>query len=336
MADGAGELTFRFGADSSGFARAADGAGRKLDDLGRTAARWAGDTAAATRQRLDGPLQLTGAMGRAAQALRTVPRSAAPASDDDDGQARTELAHLADRLALLKATGAAHDAIAERVKVQTEQAKLGKDATDGQKAAVAALVGRIDAAKAAQTALKVEQVATAEAWDFGASAVERGLTSMILYGSSVRDVARSLLAGVARQGLSAALTGSGPLAGVFGTAGANGALGGLFGGLQGLVSGGLSGAAKLPDFSGLYAAGGTIGAGRWGIAGEAGPEVVAGPATVVPWSRVVSSAASAGAAAPHQTISFNVTTPDAPSFARSEGQMAALLSRVVGRGQRNQ
>lgn len=332
MAEGAGGLSFTFGADFSGFTRAADGAGRKLDELGRAAAQWAGDTAAATQQKLGGPLQLTGAMGRAAQALRTPPESAA--SDDDD-QARKELAHLADQLALLRITGAAHDAIVERMKVQTAQAKLGTDATDGQKAAVAALVGQIDAAKTAQTALKAEQAATNEAWSFGADAVERGLTTMILYGSSVRDVARSLLAGVARQGLSAALTGSGPLAGVFGTAGANGALGGLFGGLQSLVAGGLSGTAKLPDFSGLYAEGGPIGAGRWGIAGEAGPEVVAGPATVVPWSKVVSSAASAGAAAPHQVISFNVTTPDAPSFARSEAQMAALLSRVVGRGQRN-
>ncbi len=332
MADSAGELTFTFGADFSGFTRAADGAGRTLDDLGRAAARWADGAASAAQGRLGAPLQLTGAMDRAAQALRTPPKPAT--GTDGDDQTQKELSHLADQLALLQSTGAAHDAIAERIKTETEQAKLGTDATVAQKAAVASLVGQIDAAKAAQTALKAEQEATNEAWSFGADTIERGLSAVILQGGRLQDVVRSLLSSVARQGLSAALTGSGPLAGLFGTAGTNGATGGLFGALQGLFTGGLSSAAKPPDFSGLYATGGTIGAGRWGIAGEAGPEVVAGPATVVPWSKVVARAGSA--APPPQTINFNVTTPDAPSFARSETQVAALLARAAGRGQRNQ
>jgi hypothetical protein len=34
-------------------------------------------------------------------------------------------------------------------------------------------------------------------------------------------------------------------------------------------------------------------------------------------------------------VTFNVTTPDAESFRRSEGQIAAMLSRAVGRGSRN-
>ena len=34
-------------------------------------------------------------------------------------------------------------------------------------------------------------------------------------------------------------------------------------------------------------------------------------------------------------ITFNVTSPDADSFRRSEGQIAAMLSRAVSRGQRN-
>jgi len=34
-------------------------------------------------------------------------------------------------------------------------------------------------------------------------------------------------------------------------------------------------------------------------------------------------------------VTFNVTAADAESFRRSEGQIAAMLSRVAGRGQRN-
>jgi hypothetical protein len=35
------------------------------------------------------------------------------------------------------------------------------------------------------------------------------------------------------------------------------------------------------------------------------------------------------------SITFNVSTPDVESFRRSETQLAAMLTRVVGRGQRN-
>jgi hypothetical protein len=34
-------------------------------------------------------------------------------------------------------------------------------------------------------------------------------------------------------------------------------------------------------------------------------------------------------------VTFNVTTPDAESFRRSETQVAALLARAVALGQRN-
>lgn len=335
MAENAGELTFEFGADFSGFTRAADTAGQKLDELGRRAARWGSGTAAALSRGVDaGPLTLTGGLTRARQALAS-PAAARTASTDDADTAR-EMAHLADQLALLKTTGAAHDAIVERMKIETEQAKLGTDATMAQKQAVAGLVVQIDAAKASQKALKAEQAATNEAWSFGSDEIAHGLERIILQGSRLQDVARSLLSSVAQQGLSAALTGSGALAALFGTAGKAGQTGGLFGALQGLFSGGLGGsgtAAVNQAFSGLYASGGSIGSGQWGIVGEKGAEVVAGPATVMP----VGKLAGARSAAPttHQTINFNVTSPDAPSFARSETQMAALLSRAVGRGQRN-
>ena len=63
--------------------------------------------------------------------------------------------------------------------------------------------------------------------------------------------------------------------------GAGGLVGALFKGL-----GGISNAAASPipgpTFNGLYAKGGTLGAGNWGIAGENGPEAIVGPATIIP------------------------------------------------------
>ena len=50
---------------------------------------------------------------------------------------------------------------------------------------------------------------------------------------------------------------------------------------------------------------------------------------------VGSVAAPSSIMAPAPSIVINVTTPDAESFRRSETQLAALLARAVGQGQRN-
>lgn len=46
------------------------------------------------------------------------------------------------------------------------------------------------------------------------------------------------------------------------------------------ASGGIS--ALLSSFGGGFASGGVLGAGKWGVAGENGPEVIRGPASIVP------------------------------------------------------
>lgn len=58
----------------------------------------------------------------------------------------------------------------------------------------------------------------------------------------------------------------------------------LFGGDQGFGSGALVSGLKAVGamFGGFFADGGTLGAGKWGIAGEAGPEIIRGPAEIVP------------------------------------------------------
>jgi lambda family phage tail tape measure protein len=78
------------------------------------------------------------------------------------------------------------------------------------------------------------------------------------------------------------------------TGGGGGLFGGLFGGLGKFFSGlsgnggfGTGAAFGNMDFGGFFAEGGHLGAGKWGIAGENGPELIRGPAHVVPASQTM-------------------------------------------------
>jgi phage-related minor tail protein len=87
-----------------------------------------------------------------------------------------------------------------------------------------------------------------------------------------------------------------------------------------------------------FAAGGVIASpiafplagGRVGLAGERGAEAIM-PLARGPDGRLGVRAEGRGAL----SVTFNVTTPDAESFRRSETQIAALLARAVALGQRN-
>lgn len=353
MAELAGALTFGFDADFSGFTRAATGAGDTLDRLARQASQWADATSAGVGHSLDGAAGLataqSAALDTAGRLLATHMRSLAGAvvapnglsaaqvlagttikdtSGDRDDNSAQVLTRLSEQLALLQTTGAAHDQIIDRMKIEAAQAKLGADATAAEKDAVAELVTRIDAATAAQARLKAAQDATNQAWAFGSQQALQGIDSLIFDGARLGDVTAGILRNLSEAGLAGALTGTGPFAGVFGTQTSTGATGGLFGAIGKLLTGP---SPASGSFAGLFADGGSIGHGQWGIVGERGAEVVAGPAAVTPWSKL--PAASAGHTT--QVINFNVTSPDAPSFARSGSQMAAVLSRAVRRGQRN-
>ena len=116
-------------------------------------------------------------------------------------------------------------------------------------------------------------------------------------------------------------------------------------GLGGLVSGLLSSAvpsAKGNVFQGgmpvPFAAGGVISSpiafplrgGQVGIAGERGAEAI------MPLARGADGrlgVRTMGGSAVN--VTFNVTSPDAESFKRSETQLAAMLARAVSQGQRN-
>lgn len=105
-------------------------------------------------------------------------------------------------------------------------------------------------------------------------------------------------------------------------------------GLLGFAKGGVVGQPMPVPFAsgGVIASPVTfpLGGGRIGLAGEAGAEAI------LPLARGADGRlgvrAQGNAAAP--SIVFNVTTPDADSFRRSEGQITAMLARAAARGQR--
>lgn len=89
-----------------------------------------------------------------------------------------------------------------------------------------------------------------------------------------------------------------------------------------------------------FATGGVVSAptyfpmrGGTGLMGEAGPEAIMPLTRGADGKLGVRSAGGGGGGSP--TIVMNISTPDAQSFQRSRGQIAAQMSRALGRGQRN-
>lgn len=106
--------------------------------------------------------------------------------------------------------------------------------------------------------------------------------------------------------------------------------------LEGLITSGIAGLAQSVT---PFAKGGVVGAptlfsagGGLGLMGEAGAEAI------LPLQRgpdgALGVAAGTGGGQGGANIVFNVTATDAASFMRSQGQIAAMLTRAVGRGQR--
>jgi len=158
----------------------------------------------------------------------------------------------------------------------------------------------------------------------------RSLTSafegIALRGKSLGEVLRSLALSLSRIALQAAFK---PL-----ERGIGNLVSGLVGGSFGFAKGGvLSRGLPVP-----FAAGGVIASpiafplagGRLGVAGERGPEAILPLARGADGRLGVRGEGGQGIA-----VTFNVTTPDAESFRRSETQIAALLARAVAQGQRN-
>lgn len=153
-----------------------------------------------------------------------------------------------------------------------------------------------------------------------ASTITQGLKSAVVSGNSLEDVLRSIGKQMAGNALSIGLK---PFENMLG-----GAIGSLFGGLMPFAKGGTPGLG-----SGIVSSPTVFGMGsKMGVMGEAGPEAI------LPLRRDANGrlgVGGAGGGSGPVTINVSIATPDANSFRKSEGQIAAMLARTVSRGTRN-
>ncbi|MEW9806803.1 phage tail tape measure protein [Mesorhizobium marinum] len=160
---------------------------------------------------------------------------------------------------------------------------------------------------------------------FGAQ-LSGALKSAAVSGKELDDILRRIglnLAGLAlEQGLK-------PLQSL-----AGGLVSSLLGGLSGLLPFAKGG---VPGNAVPFASGGVVSAPTYfplgrniGVMGEAGPEAI------LPLQRSDDGrlGVAAGGGGGGVNIVFNVTTPDAPSFRKSEAQVTGMLARAVSRGTR--
>jgi phage-related minor tail protein len=153
--------------------------------------------------------------------------------------------------------------------------------------------------------------------------ISRAFKDAVIGGKSFESVLKSLALRLAGLALNKALA---PLSNALG-----GAVASLFRAF-GLAEGGVVNGKRIVPFAG----GGVVGsptlfplARGLGLVGEAGPEAV------LPLARGSDGklGVRTGAGAPI-VVNFNVTATDAASFAKSEAQVTAMLTRAVARGRR--
>jgi hypothetical protein len=83
-----------------------------------------------------------------------------------------------------------------------------------------------------------------------------------------------------------------------------------------------AGFSPLDNFGGMFANGGMLGAGKWGIAGEAGPEIISGPAQITPMGR------GQGAT----NVTYNINAVDARSFKEMLAQDPSYIYGLTVQG----
>lgn len=156
------------------------------------------------------------------------------------------------------------------------------------------------------------------AQSFG-SQMTGALKDAVINGKAFDDILRRIGLNLAGMALDQGLK---PLQGLFSSL-----LGGLFGNVLPFARGGV-----VP-----FASGGVVSAPTYfplgssvGLMGEAGSEAI------LPLKRGADGSLGVAAQAGGRPVNivFNVSTPDAASFRKSEGQMTGMLARAVSRGMR--
>ncbi|HEV2552711.1 MAG TPA: hypothetical protein VGV17_02990 [Bosea sp. (in: a-proteobacteria)] len=220
-------------------------------------------------------------------------------------------------------------AAVELAKAQVDLAKL--DESERQKI-IASLTREIELSEQKRTqleSLKSAQKGLADAQKFFGDAAVDALEDLIFNGAKAEDVVKNLAKSLAKAAIQAALLGTGPFAGIFGTTGTNGGTGGIFG--------------LLPSLFGR-ATGGPVNAMQPYRVGERGPEtfVPTVPGKIVPSGRgeglrvVINNSAAGQVQAsaqrqPNGDLSVAITAMEgamAERVVRRQGPMAAAMGAV--------
>ena len=248
-------------------------------------------------------------------------------------------------------------------KAQAIAQKEGRSLTEAETATIKQQADAYAAAK-----VKIDQFNKAQAdakarAEFLGQAFESSIEKMALEGGKLKDVLLDVVKQLEQAALKALILGQGPLAGLLGSAtgGMNGegkGFGGL-GGLLGFATSSLGGAASSAarpgvglgaltslgkGFAGLFADGGTIPPGMFGIAGEGGhPEIINGPATVTPQKAIDRMLGSMGGSATQVTHAptYNITPARGVSIEemtavidKNNRDFARNINTIVANGQR--
>ncbi|WP_342078886.1 phage tail tape measure protein [Yoonia sp. SS1-5] len=159
--------------------------------------------------------------------------------------------------------------------------------------------------------------------------LRRAIDGLVLDGAKLSDVLGGLAQSMVNTAYSAAMR---PITDHFG--------GALADGLNAAISSVMPYADGAPFSQGRvmpFAKGGVVSApttfpmrGGTGLMGEAGPEAI------MPLARGADGRLGVRTqGGSNVTVNMNISTPDAQGFQRSQGQIAAQMTRALGRGQRN-
>lgn len=213
---------------------------------------------------------------------------------------------------------------------------------DRVSAAYAAQQVALEKAEEAQRRIREQQRYLAETF-------ADGLADLVVEGRSFADVAEQIAKSLAKAAIQAALLGSGPLAGLFGTSvsSSGGLLGSLFKSLLSLDEGGWTGGGARRSVAGVVH--GQEYVVRAGVAKKylplleainrgapgfaSGGFVGSTPSMPLPALAPRASARSGRDRAPI-TVAMTVQVADAASFRKSQTQIAAEMVRALRRGQR--
>ncbi|MFC3692664.1 tape measure protein [Chenggangzhangella methanolivorans] len=187
-----------------------------------------------------------------------------------DSDART--AALARETEALNQLTYAREYAAEKARLLEEVEKDGQKATPEMIKSIEDKAAAYAKAQATLETSKTSIQGMREAEQFFAEGATGAFTDIITGAATASEAVRKLAASFAEAGIKALLMGQGPLAGLFGTSGKDGGLGGLFGALFGgfkFAEGGVM-TPSGPRHLARYASGGV--SDKAAIFGEAGPE----------------------------------------------------------------